>query len=110
MATEPTAPKGQTTASNHLFAPSVSTDWLKFWSDAPARFYTEEWRKILGLAADRLRDQADFLRNVSQCTDPAEALKLNANFAQQSLALFWENGSKAFDSFRAPKASNAVEK
>lgn len=62
MATETTPPKSQTTESNPLFASLGNTDWAKLWSDAPARIYADGWGKVLGLAADRLQDQATYLR------------------------------------------------
>lgn len=105
MATETTVPKGQTTESNPLFGSLGNTDWLKFWSDAPAKIYADGWGKALGLAADRLQDQATYLKQVSQCTDPAEALKLHTAFAQQSVSRLLEDGTKIFDGFRTSIAA-----
>ena len=110
MATETTPPKSQTTESNPLFASLGNTDWIKFWSDAPAKIYAEEWRKALGFAADRLQDQAAYLKQLSQCTDPAEALKLNAAFAQESVKHVLDDGAKIFDGFRTSVASGAPGK
>ncbi|MBB4020011.1 hypothetical protein GGR16_005073 [Chelatococcus caeni] len=101
MATETTPPKSQTAASNPLFASLGNTDWVKLWSDAPAKIYADGWGKVLGLAADRLQDQAAYLKQLSQCTDPAEALKLNAAFAQQSVSRLWNDGTKIFDGVRS---------
>lgn len=101
MATETTTPKGQTIVSNPIFAPLGNTDWVKLWSDAPAKIYANGWGKALELAADRLEDQATYLKQASQCTDPAEALKLNAEFAQQSFSRLWDDGVKLFDGIRS---------
>lgn len=101
MATETTVPKGQTTESNLLFASLGNTDWIKFWSDAPAKIYAEGWGKALGFAADRLQDQAAYLKQLSQCSDPAAALKLNADFAQQSVSRLWNDGTKIFEGVRS---------
>lgn len=74
MATETTAPKGQMTASDPVFASLGNTDWVKLWSDAPTKIYATGW---------------------------GEALKLNAGFAQQSVSHLLEDGKKLFDDFRA---------
>ncbi|WP_414463678.1 phasin family protein [Hyphomicrobium sp. B1] len=110
MATETTPPKSQTAASNPLFASLGNTDWVKLWSDAPAKIYADGWGKVLGLAADRLQDQATYLRQVSQCTDPAEAFKLNVAFAQQSVSHLLEDGTKIFDGIRTSIAAGAPGK
>lgn len=110
MATETTVPKGQTTVSNPLFASLGNTDWVKLWSDAPAKIYAEGWGKALGFAADKLQDQATYLRQVSQCTDPAEAMKLNAAFTQQSFSRLWDDGAKIFDGFRTSIAAGVPGK
>lgn len=110
MATETAAPKGHTTASNPVFASLGNTDWLKTWSEAPAKIYTDGWAKVLGLAADGLQDQVTYLRQVSQCTDPAEALKLNATFVQQSVLRLWDNGKKISDEISTHIVSSAPSK
>ncbi|MDX3966311.1 MAG: phasin family protein [Bradyrhizobium sp.] len=101
MATETTVPKGQTTESNPLFASLGNTDWVKLWSDAPAKMYAAGWGQALGLVADRLQDQAAYLKQLSQCSDPAAALKLNAEFAQQSVSRLWNDGTKIFEGVRS---------
>ncbi len=110
MATETTVPKGPTTASNPVFASLGNTDWLKPWSEAPAKIYADGWAKVLGFAADRLEDQATYLKQVSQCTDPAEALKLNAAFVQQSVLRLWDDGKKISDEIRTDIVSSAPSK
>lgn len=110
MATETTVPKGQTTASESIFASLGNTDWVKLWSDAPTKICVEGWRKALGFAADRLQDQAAYLKQLSQCADPAEALKLNAAFAQESVKHVLDDGAKIFDGFRTSVASGSPGK
>lgn len=109
MATEATAPKGHTTASDSVFPSLGNTDLAKILKGAP-EVYAAGWGKVLGFAADRLQDQATYLKQLSQCTDPAEALKLNATFAQQSVSRLWDDGVKVFDGFRASFASGLPEK
>lgn len=101
MATETTVPKGQTTASESIFASLGNTDWVKTWSDAPAKIYAAGWGQALSLVADRLQDQAAYLKQLSQCSDPAAALKLNAEFAQQSVSRLWNDGTKIFEGVRS---------
>jgi len=110
MATETTAPKGHATASNPVFTSLGNTDWVKHWSDAAAKIYADGWAKVLGLAADGLQDQVTYLRQLSQCTDPAEALKLNTAFAQQSVSRLLEDGTKIFDGIRTSIPSSAPGK
>lgn len=104
MATEATAPKGHTTASDPVFPPLGNTDLAKILKGAP-EVYAAGWGKVLGFAADRLQDQATYLKQLSQCADPAEALKLNTAFAQESIKRVVDESTKMFDGFRANVAS-----
>ncbi|WP_454917370.1 phasin family protein [Xanthobacter sediminis] len=100
MTTETSAPKAETT----FFTSSASfpgTDWLKGWGEAPAKAYAAAWGKVLDLAAGSLEEQAAHLRQLSRCTDPAEALRLNATFAQQSIQRLWSDSAKAFQDVRS---------
>lgn len=97
MTTEASAPKAETFAST-LFP---AADWLKGWGETPARTYAAAWEKALDLAAEGLEEQAAYLRQLSHCTDPAEAMRLNASFAQQSVQRLWADSAKAFQDLRS---------
>lgn len=104
------AQKAQTIASDPVFPPFGNTDWIKSVTEASTKLYVGCWGKAIDLAADRLQDQAAYLKSLSQCTDPAEALKLNAAFAQQSASCLLEDGPKLFDSFRSSVATIGLAK
>lgn len=100
MTTETSAPKAEAA----FFTASASfppAEWMKGWGEAPAKAYAAAWGKALDLAAEGLEEQAAYLRQLSRCTDPAEALRLNATFAQQSIQRLWSDSAKAFQDLRA---------
>lgn len=106
MTTEPASSKDKATAAtSSMFALLGNTEWVKALNDAPTKIYASGWEKALSLAADRLQDQAAYLKQLSQCTDPAEALKLNTAFSQQLVTRMWEDGVKLFDGIRTSIAS-----
>jgi len=100
MTTETSAPKAETTFFT-ASTPFPAADWLKGWGEAPAKAYASVWGRALDLAAGSLEEQAAYLRQLSHCTDPAEALKLNTTFAQQSVQRLWSDSAKAFQDLRS---------
>lgn len=88
--------------------PFANPEWLKQFTDAPAKFYSSAWNQLLGLSASYLQDQADYVKKLSQCTDPAEALKCHGDFAKKSWAHSCDESSKILDTIRTNFSSGPV--
>lgn len=110
MVAESTSPKGQLTAFDPQLLPFGNTEWIKSLSGAPTKICAAGWERTLAFTAERLQDQAAYLKQLSQCTDPAEALKLNASFSQQFFASLWDDAMKFFDGVRTSIASVVPDK
>ena len=105
MATENSTDGVQPAAINSTFPFLETPELMKSFSQAPVKFYATAWNGVLGLAARALQDQADYVRKLAECADPAEALKCHGEFARKSWARSCEEGSKVFDTVRANFAS-----
>lgn len=78
----------------------ASPEWFKSFAELPRTFYATASRQTLGFTASCLQDQADYLRKLGECTNPADALKCQLDFAQQC----WSRSSEAtkfLDALRA---------
>jgi hypothetical protein len=69
----------------------ASPEGLKSFAELPRTFYVTASRQALGFTASCLQDQADYLRKLGECTNPADALKCQWDFAQQC----WSRSSDA---------------
>ncbi|WP_454632540.1 hypothetical protein [Bradyrhizobium cenepequi] len=68
----------------------ASLEWLKSFAELPRNYVTAS-KQALGFAASCLEDQADYLKKLGECTNPAGALKCQLDFAQQC----WSRSSEA---------------
>jgi hypothetical protein len=85
--------------------PLSSNEWMKSFSQVPTALFASGWKDALGFAAGLLKDQADYVTKLAECTDPAQALKCQAEFAQKSWTRCCDEGSKMFESARAKLTS-----
>jgi Phasin protein len=49
----------------------------------PGTLYLRLSKEALGFTASCLQDQADYLKKLGECADPAEALKCQSDFVRQ---------------------------
>lgn len=98
MATENT----EATSINFQSPFSGNQEWLKSFPNVlPVKVCLATWHEALGFAALCLQDQADYIKSVAECANPADALKCNAEFARKSWARSFGDGSKILDPMRA---------
>jgi hypothetical protein len=100
MANEKQFTSEQSAAINSQFPFAASPEWLKSFTDAPIKFCGTAWKETLGYTASCLQDQADYVKKLSGCKDPAEALKCQWEFAQQSWIRSSDGASKFMDALR----------
>ena len=83
----------------------TNPEWAKSVSEGPLKFYTSAWKEALGFTASCFETQAEYVRKLSQCSDPAEALKCHAEFAQKSWVRSCDEGAKLLDNVRTNLAT-----
>ncbi|MGE4372793.1 MAG: phasin family protein [Xanthobacter sp.] len=79
--------------------------WVKAWSTTPVQGFGPSWSTALNLIADRLEEQAGFIRQFSQCSDPATALQLSTTYTQTSMKRLWDDNTALFEGVRSTLAS-----
>jgi len=85
-----------------LFA---TPEWLKSFNGGPQNLYAAVSKEALAFTAICLEDQADYLKRLAECANPAEALKCQLDFVQQSWSRSVGQASRAFDRLRAESSS-----
>ncbi|MGR7997728.1 phasin family protein [Xanthobacter sp. ZOL 2024] len=105
MTTDTAAPVD---AFRSLLASWPAPNLLKSWTPPVAGDPMASCRQALGFAAGALENQATYLRQLSQCTDPAEAMKLHSDFIQKAAQLFWRDGAEALSRAGYPQAPAAA--
>lgn len=78
----------------------VNTDWMKLFSDAPAKFYAGLGKEMMTFTARRLQAQAEYVGKLAECSNPGELLACNTDFLQQSTANWVQEGQRVFDKLR----------
>lgn len=108
MTTEASTPKKETT----FFATSgfPGEGWPMGWGETSTKACASAWVRALELVAGSLEEQAEYLRHLSHCADPAEALRLNSTFAQHAFRRLWRDGSKAIEELRSGFVTAATDK
>lgn len=90
MASESKTSETEASSNGAGFSLFGNTDWLKpFPLSTPSnrmKAYVAAWQEVLGVAAARLPEQADYVKNLSECKDPADALTQSVEFSWLSLA------------------------
>lgn len=105
MTTEKVTAGAQAEAINFKFPFLANPEWLKSFSETPIKFHTTAWNGALGYTAACLQDQADYLKKLAECADPAETLKCHGEFARKSWARSCGEGSRILDIVRANVSS-----
>ncbi len=94
--------QGNAAVSKFSFA---SPEWLKLFSGSPRNLGVAV-KEALEFNASCLRDQADYLKKLAEATNPADAMKCQLDFAQQSWARCLGGAWQAFDSLRINTSSD----
>lgn len=87
---------------------SANPDGLRPVTEGPMKFYATMWNEALRQAARALHDQADYVQKLSECSDPAEALRCHGEFVQQSWTRSINEGSKMFSALQANISSSST--
>ncbi len=95
----------KTTASTFSFA---TPDWVKSFNGMPRNLYGALSKEALGFTASCLQDQADCLKKLADCSTPAEVLKCQLDFAQQSWSRCFSEGWHVFDALRTTPPSGSA--
>jgi hypothetical protein len=96
---------GKATAINANFPFLANPEWLKSFAEGPVKFYATASKGALGLTASVLQDQADYVKKLAECADPADALKCQWEFAQKTWSRSSNEALKFFDTLRTNGAS-----
>ncbi|MBR1040715.1 phasin family protein [Bradyrhizobium viridifuturi] len=86
-------------ASGRLDTPNfslLSVDWLKKMSETPQKFYFDLYRGAFSAIARQLQDQADYVRKLSEITQPTDALACHSEFARKTVAGWVDEGRQIF--------------
>ncbi|MFH3480750.1 hypothetical protein [Xanthobacter variabilis] len=100
----------ETAAMDATLASYANLPWVKAWSAAPVQEFGTGWSAALNLFADRLEEQASFVRQISQCNDPAAALQLSATYTQKTMKHLWDDNTALFEGWRSKLASAATDR
>ena len=83
--------------------------WMTPFCRGPAAACGATWSEAARLAASSLQDQADYIKKLSECTEPLEALKCHGEFVQRSWRRCFEQGSRAFDVLRTGVSTSLAQ-
>ena len=78
----------------------ATPEWLKSFNGGPQNLYAVVSKEALGFTASCLEDQADYLKKLAGCANPAEALKRHLDFVQQFGSRSVGEASRVFDRLR----------
>lgn len=76
---------------------SVNPDWIRPFTDAPAKFYAGICKEALSRTANRLQVQADYIKMLAECDTPHGLLACNYELFQRSAAIWFQEIEKAFE-------------
>jgi hypothetical protein len=93
------------TASTFSFA---TPDWVKSFNGVPRNLYGALSKEALGFTASCLQDQADYLKKLAESATPAEALKCQMDFVQQSWWRYFSEGWHVVDALRKNQPSGSA--
>ena len=91
----------RTTAAEPFMA-AMDKARLAYPFDAPFDFYTGFARRALDLVADALQAQADYVKSLAACKNPADVLTCSNAYACHVLGACFEAGQKATSISRKP--------
>lgn len=87
---------GSENAATPIFS-FATPERLKSFNGGPQNLYAVVSKEALGFTASCLEDQADYLKKLAECANPAEALKCQLDFAQQFWSRSVGEASRVFD-------------
>ena len=73
----------------------------------PVDLYAAWWKEALRLAARSLKEQADYMRRVSQSSDPASMLLCHGELLQRAWTRTVDEGSRLFKSLQTGSLSSS---
>lgn len=80
--------------------PFGNVEWVKSFSEAPVKIYSNICREALDATARRLQVHANYVKKLSECDGPADALTCHGEFVQGFVLSFFEDGRRAFETWR----------
>jgi hypothetical protein len=86
--------------------PFASPEWFKSLTGTPGNL-SMTVKETLEFGASCFQDQADHLRRLAGCENPAEAVKCQLEFAQQSWSRSVGEAFKLFNSLRPSGSTSA---
>lgn len=107
MANDATAAKPN---SSPTYFPGVfaNADWIKPFTEAPAKFYAGACKEVLNLTARHLQAQTDYVRQLSECDTPLDLITCNGEFLQKSAATWMKDVEDAFEALRRSTSTSAA--
>ena len=97
MATEKAKSDRYPTAMEMPFQHFGKAEWMKSFAETPTRLFSELYRQSLSATARQLKDQADYVRKLSECSGPEDSLACHETFVRNSLSNYLNDSRKAFD-------------
>jgi hypothetical protein len=85
---------------------NVNADWIRPFTEAPAKFYAGVCKEALSRTANRFQVQADYFKQLAECDTPCGLLACNNLFIQRSAALWFQEVERAFESLRRFPSEN----
>lgn len=95
-----------TSASISLPRISVNADWIRPFTDAPAKFYAGVCKEALSRTANRLQVQADYIKMLAECDTPHGLLACNYELFQRSAAVWFQEIEKVFEPLHTSLLTN----
>jgi hypothetical protein len=90
---------GSENAAKPIFS-FATPEWLKSFNGGPQTLDAAVSKEALGFTASCLEEQAEHLKRLAECANPAEALRCQLDFAQQFWSRSVGEASRAFDRLR----------
>jgi hypothetical protein len=102
------------TAAKANFSPTyfpgviANADWIRPFTDAPAKFYASVCKEALNLTARHLQTQTDYVRQLSQCDTPLDLITCNGEFLQKTAATWMRDVEDAFEALRRSSSTSSA--
>ena len=79
---------------------SANANWIKPFTDAPAKFCAGVCKEALRRTANHLQVQSDYVRMLATCDTPYGLLACNYEFLQRSAAIWFQDIENTFEALR----------
>lgn len=88
--------------SSPTYFPGIfaNADWIKPFTEAPAKLCAGACKEVLSVTARRLQAQADYVKQLAECDTPLGLLTCNSEFLQRSAQIWSKDVEDAFEALR----------